>query len=199
MSVPVNIPEIVILRNRVEESFGEPLETHNGFIMLVGAIEAKVREHLSESTLERMWGYSTRRADVISLRTLNVLSQFVGSSSWKEFCADIKKTSPRESEEFGGESIISSNLEVGAHIRLGWSPDRLIEIEYQGNNRFVILDSKNSSLKPGDNFECIQIQAGRPLYLDRFRHCGSEDEYRYVAGERNGLTVAEVLPFKTIE
>lgn len=193
MSVSVNIPEVAVLRARVEESFGMPLETHNAFISLVGAIEAGVREHVSESTLERMWGYSTRGADAISLRTLNVLSQYVGSSSWKGFCADIKKTSPRESEEFGGESIISSKLEVGAHVRLGWPPDRLVEIEYQGGNRYVILESQNSSLKPGDSFECIQIQAGRPLYLDRFRHRGSEDEHRYVAGERTGLTVAEIV------
>ena len=193
MSVPVNIPEITVLRSRVEEKYGKPLETHNAFIMLVGDIEAMIREHLSESTLERMWGYSTRETDAISLRTLNVLSQYVGSSSWKEFCADIKQSSPRESEEFGGESIISSNLEVGTHIQLGWSPDRLIKIEYQGNNRYVILKSQNSSLKPGDSFECIQIQVGHPLYLDRFRHYGSENETRYVAGERNGLTIAEVL------
>ena len=192
MSVPANIPEIVILRNRVEETFGKPLETHNAFISLVGVIESAVREHLSESTLERMWGYSTRETNAISLRTLNVLSRFVGSSSWKGFCSDIKKTSPRESEEFGGESIISSKLEVGTHIRLGWSPDRLIEIEYQGDNRYIILESQNSSLKSGDSFECIQFQAGRPLYLDRFRRAGSQDEARYVAGERSGLTVVEL-------
>ena len=65
MSVPVNIPEITALRSRVEEKYGEPLETHNGFILLVGAIEAEVREHVSESTLERMWGYSTREAAYI--------------------------------------------------------------------------------------------------------------------------------------
>lgn len=193
MSVPVNIPEIVILRNRVEETFGKPLETHNAFISLVGAIESAVREHLSESTLERMWGYSTRETNAISLRTLNVLSRYVGSSSWKGFRADIKKTSPRESEEFEGESIMSSKLEVGTHIRLGWSPDRLIEIEYQGDNRYVILESQNSSLKPGDSFECIQYQAGRPLYLDRFRRADSQKEARYVAGERSGLTIVEVL------
>ena len=193
MSVHVNIPEIIVLRTRVEEAYGKPLETHNAFIMLVGDIETKIREHLSESTLERMWGYSTRETEAISLRTLNVLSQYLGSSSWKEFCADIKLSSPCESEEFGGESIISSNLQIGTHVRLGWSPDRLVEIEYQGNNRYVILDSKNSSLKPGDSFESIQIQVGRPLYLDRFRHCGSEYESRYVAGERKGLTVVEVL------
>ena len=85
--MPVNIPEIVILRNRVEEAFGKPLESHNAFISLVGAIESAVREHLSESTLERMWGYSTRETNAISLRTLNVLSRYVGSSSWKGFRA----------------------------------------------------------------------------------------------------------------
>lgn len=74
MSVSVNIPEVTVLRTKVEDAYGKPLETHNAFILLVDAIEARVREHLSESTLERMWGYSTREADAISLRTLNVLS-----------------------------------------------------------------------------------------------------------------------------
>lgn len=193
MSVSVNIPEIVVLRTRVEETFGKPLETHNAFISLVDAVEASIREHLSESTLERMWGYSTRKADAVSLHTLNVLSRYVGSSSWKSFCADLKTTYPIESEEFFGESIVSSNLSVGTCVRLGWAPDRLIVIEYQGENRYVIRESQNSSLKPGDSFECIQIQVGWPLYLDRFRRAGSAVEARYVAGERGGLTVAQIL------
>ena len=193
MSVPVNIPEVTVLRARVEETYGKPLETHNAFILLVGAIEAKVREHLSESTLERMWSYSTREADALSLRTLNVLSRYVGSSSWKGFCADIQHSSQIESEEFAGDSIVTANLSIGAHLKLGWLPDRQIVIEYQGGNRYVILESINSSLKPGDSFECIQIQIGRPLYLDRFRRAGSQDEIRYVAGERSGLTMVNVL------
>lgn len=193
MSVPVNIPEIAALRSRVEDTFGMPLETHNAFIALVDAIEAAVREHLSESTLERLWGYSTRGADAISLRTLNVLSRYVGSLSWKGFCADLKAGSARESEEFSGESIVSFRLSTGTRLRLGWLPDRLIVIEYLGDNRFAVRDSLNSSLKPGDSFECLQIQAGHPLYLDRFRRAGSSEEARYVAGERSGLTTVEVL------
>lgn len=192
MSVSVNIPEIVVLRSKVEEAFGSPLETHNAFITLVDAIEVSVREHLSESTLERMWGYSTRGTDAVSLRTLNVLSRYAGSSSWKGFCADLKLASSRESEEFSGDSVISAALAVGAHLQLGWLPDRQIEIEYQGENRYLILDSVNSSLKPGDSFECLQIQKGRPLYLDRFRRAGSPAETRYVAGERSGLTMVMV-------
>lgn len=193
MSVSVIIPEIAVLRSRVEAIFGKPLETHNAFISLVGAIEDSIREHLSESTLERMWGYSTREASAVSIRTLDVLSRYVGFSSWKSFCADLKASSPRESEEFSGESMISSGLTVGTRLSLGWLPDRLIEVEYQGGNRFIVRESLNSSLKPGDSFECIQIQKGRPLYLDRFRRAGSQTEARYVAGERSGLTLVKYL------
>lgn len=193
MSVNVNIPEMTVLRTKVEEVYGKPLQTHNSFILLVGAIEANVREHVSESTLERIWGYSTRDVEAISLRTLNVLSQYVGSSSWKDFCAEIKRSSPIESEEFSGDSIISANLIKGTHLSLCWLPNRQIEIEYLGKNRFQILVSLNSSLKPGDSFECLQIQVGRPLYLDRFRRAGSQDETRYVVGEPSGLTFVKVL------
>ena len=193
MSVSVNIPEITVLRLRVEEQYGKPLETHNCFISLVGAIEAEVREHVSESTLERMWGYSTRGTDAISLRTLNVLSRYVGSSSWKGFCSDLKLSSQVESEEFSGDSIVSSTLVAGNRLHLGWLPDRLITVEYLGMNRFVVIESINSSLQPGDSFECIQIQVGRPLYLDRFRREGADGEARYVAGERSGLTLVKIL------
>ena len=188
----VNIPEITALRSRVEEKYGEPLETHNGFILLVGAIEAEVREHVSESTLERMWGYSTREAAYISLRTLNVLSRYVGASSWKGFCEDLKTSSQVESEEFSGESIVTADLSAGKRLQLGWLPDRMITVEYRGMNRFVVIESLNSSLRPGDSFECLQIQVGRPLYLDRFRRTGADGEARYVAGERSGLTLVKV-------
>ena len=193
MSVSVNIPEITALRSSVEEKYGKPLETHNGFISLVGAIEAELREHVSESTLERMWGYSTRGADAVSLRTLNVLSRYVGASSWKEFRANLKQSSKVESEEFAGDSIVSSYLQAGERLQLGWLPDRLITVQYLGLNRFVVTDSLNSSLRPGDSFECLQIQAGHPLYLDRFRRAHADGEARYVAGERSGLTLVKLL------
>ena len=193
MSVSVNIPEISALRVRVEEVFGRSLQTHNSFLTLVDAVEAALREHLSESTLERLWGYSTRGADAVSLRTLDVLSKYVGSSSWKDFCCGLKASSPVESEEFAGESVVSTRLEPGARLQLGWLPDRLVTVTYIGHNRFVVEESLNSSLQPGDSFECLQIQTGRPLYLDRFRRADSIAESRYVAGERHGLTSVKAL------
>jgi len=193
MSISVNRPEVAVLRQRVEMAFGRPPATHNGFIALVDAIDAVLHEHLSESTLERLWGYSSRGTDAISLRTLDVLSRYAGSDGWKDFCSKLKASSPVESEEFGGESVVSYSLTPGTRLRLGWMPDRIITVEYLGERRFVVRESVNSSLRPGDSFECVQLQKGRPLYLDRFRRAGSADETRYVAGERNGLTMIVVL------
>ncbi len=192
MSVSVNIPQISALRMRVEEAFGSSPETHNAFVALTDAIGAAIHEHISESTLERLWSYSTRGTEAISVRTLDVLSRYVGKASWKEFCADLKDESTRESEEFAGDSIVSVTLAAGTCLQLGWLPDRLVIVEYLGANRFVVLESLNSSLKKGDSFECLQIQNGRPLYLDRFRRAGSEEETRYVVGERYGLTCVRV-------
>lgn len=84
MSIPSNIPQVTALKQAVENLFDEPLQTHNSFIRLVGGIEDALNEHMSESTLERLWGYSTRRCEVVSVRTLNVLAKFAGSSSWDE-------------------------------------------------------------------------------------------------------------------
>ena len=69
----------------------------------------------------------------------------------------------------------------------------MITVEYLGENRFVVIESINSSLRPGDSFECLQIQVGRPLYLDRFRRAEADGEARYVAGERSGLTLVKLL------
>lgn len=192
MSVPSNSPQIFLLKSEVEKVFGMPVRTHDAFLSLVDKIESSLSEHVSESTLERVWGYSTRKTKALSLRTLDVLSRFVGTASWEDFCRVVKYASQEESEELTTPSIISENLEQGAVLKLGWLPDRIIRVRHLGKHRFEIIESVNSSLKPGDSFECLMFQKEQPLYLDRFRNAGSGEERRYVVGERNGLTLLEV-------
>ena len=191
MSVQANIPEITALRRRVEEMFGASLQTHNAFISLTDAVDKALREHLSESTLERLWGYSTRGADAVSLRTLDVLARYCGFQTWEAFKGDLKGAV--ESEEFSREGIPAEELLPGDRLRLGWLPNRIIMVRLTEDRRFVVEESLNSSLCPGDSFTCTWLQKGRPLYLDHFRRCDSTEETRYVAGERSGLTMIERL------
>lgn len=193
MAVQGNIPQIAALKKAVEARMGMEMQTHNDFLALVDAIENDLKEHMSDSTLQRLWGYSTRVCSSVSIRTLNVLSRFAGHDDWKEFCGSLLKMLPYESEEFMEKSIIVDSLEPGTTIRLAWYPDRIVTVRFLGGFRFEVIASENSSLKPGDSFSCFQIQVGRELYLDKFSRKGSEDQTRYVVGQRNGITSATIL------
>lgn len=192
MNIKSDIPQIELLRQRVEKSIDFPLSTHGDFLRLSAGIEFTLREHMSESTLERLWGYSTRHYETVSIRTLNVLCRFIGFHGWDDFCGSTDR-SPKESELFSGETINTSDLETGTRIRLSWLPDRTCIIRYLGNNRFIAETTENSTMKTGDTFSCLQFQNGRELHLDNFCKAGSDEKYRYVVGIDTGITCLEII------
>lgn len=193
MSVQTNIPQVVSLKAEIETTLGHRVETHNDFLLLVDAIESALSEHMSESTLERLWGYSTRTSRTVSVRTLNVLSRYVGRASWQDFCDWVKDSSGRESEEIKVDSIDVATLMPGTRLKLGWLPDRIITVRYIGGYRFIVQSSQNSSLEPGDNFSCFSIRPGRELYLEQFVRRDSDDFGCYVVAQNNGLTTVEII------
>ena len=197
MNFKTDLPQIAALRNRVEDAVGFQMKTHNDFVMLVNFIERQLKEHMSETTLERVWGYSTRGYDTVSMRTLSVLARLVSANDWDSFCQMLRDEDQQESEIFTANSILSINLTVGTRLRIGWQPDRLITVKYLGDNRFEAETTENSSIKPGDSFSCMQFQKGRELYMDMFQRANEtstpDPNARYVVGQRNGLTTLEVL------
>ena len=192
MNIKADIPQITLLKQHVEKSLDFSLTTHGDFVRLSAGIEFTMREHMSESTLERLWGYSTRRYDTVSERTLNVLARFVGLRSWEHFCQSIS-TASGESELFTGSTINTSDLEVGSRIRIGWAPDRVCVIRYLGDNRFVAEQTLNSTMQAGDTFSCLQFQKGRQLQMDNFCKNGSSEMQRYIVGINTGLTTLEII------
>ena len=195
MSIQANIPEIAALRKEVEGKFGTPLHTHAHFVSLTESIEEKLHEHLSPTTLERVWGYSTRHYDTVSRRTLDVLARYAEKGSWEEFCTYLKLSSSTESDFFTEGILSASSLSIGTRLRLGWQPDRICEVRYLGGYRFEVESATNGSLRAGDSFSCLQFQLGKPLYMDCFRRAGdtSEENLRYAVGRENGLTMLDKL------
>ena len=194
MSIQANIPEIAALRREVESRFTRPLHTHADFVSLTEAIEMMLHEHLSPTTLERIWGYSTRHYDTVSRRTLDVLARYVERESWDDYCGHLKQTAGTESDFFTEGILDVSSLTVGTRLRLGWQPDRVCEVRYLGDYRFIVESVTNGSLRVGDTFSCLQFQRGKPLYMDCFER---EDEptgqsQRYAVGRENGLTMVEM-------
>lgn len=195
MSVKSDIPQISLLRQEVESRFGKALRVHADFLALVSEIESQQREHISESTLERVWGYSTRGYDSISLRTLDVLSHYARGVVWSDFCKAIKEDSERESEFFGVPTIQSCDLKEGDLVRIGWLPDRICVIRYLGNNRYQAVECENSTMQPGDTFSCLHFYLGRELVMAQFQRSNEQEKEPsdncYVVGQRNGLTLLQ--------
>ena len=195
MSIQTNIPEIAALRREVENRFGRSLHTHADFVSLTEAIEVTQHEHLSPTTLERVWGYSTRHYDTVSRRTLDVLSRYVGADDWDDYICRLRSTAGRESEEFSGDMLYVSSLAVGTRLLIGWQPDRLCEIRYLGDYRFVVERVENSALRAGDSFSCMQFQLGKELYMDCFQRADatSDENARYAVGQSHGLTTLRMI------
>lgn len=194
MNIRSDAPQVVALKKEVEKKTGS-VSSHSVFERVSALVEAECSEHISVTTLERLWGYSTRGSNNISVRILDILARFVGAGDWDGFCRNVLELHGVESEMFVAKDVInSSDLVVGDCLRLGWLPDRLCEVEYVGNNRFVAIRTENSSIRPGDSFSCLQIQKGRELYMDCFARKGEPvGDNRYVVGQLSGLTVVEIL------
>ena len=191
MAIKSDILQIAALRHRVEERFGKPLSVHADFLALVAVIEMEQRQHISETTLERVWGYSTRGYDTVSLRTLDVLSRYGAGCLWSKFCESMEAEC--ESTLFNTEKIISSELSVGDRLRIGWLPDRVCEVRYLGDNRFVAERCENSKMREGDTFSCLQFSLGKEAVLSDFRQAGTTLRQSYIIGQKHGLTILTLI------
>ena len=188
MVIKRNIPQISALRQHVEQRFGKKLAVHADFQALTAAIGAALRLHISETTLERVWGYSTRGYDTVSLHTLNVLAAYAEGCGWEDFCKVLQEGTNCESDYFNTEHIDSRELTEGGRLRIGWLPNRICEIRYLGENRFLAERCENSKLQAGDTFSCLQFTLGHPLTMTDLCRDNALLGPTYVVGQKNGIT-----------
>ena len=195
MSIRRDIPQIIALRDRVETRFGKRLAVHADFLSLVDVIERQQREHISETTIERVWGYSTRGYDTVSLRTLDVLSEYACGVCWEKFCEQLSAQMGVDSELYNVDHIATSDLAVGERLQIGWLPDRLCTVRYLGDNRFVAEQCSNAKIQAGDTFSCLQFALGMELQMTDFCRCNepNTEALSYIVGRQNGLTTLRLI------
>lgn len=194
MAIDSKIPEITLLKKDVEKTFGKTPHVHVDFVELRDNIFSVTKEHVSETTLERIWEYSTRGYDSVSRRILDVLATYVNAGSWDGFLKRLKENGSTESDLFDIDIIRSADLQPGAGIRIGWAPDRLCTLCYLGDNRFRAMETRNSKLQPGDTFSCLQFQLHHPHYLTDLKDAGGNLKGRsYGIGLTHGLTTLQLL------
>lgn len=85
------------------------------------------------------------------------------------------------------EYISTTDLTIGDCLQIGWLPDRLCEVRYLGENRFVAERCENSKLQVGDTFSCLQFTLGHPLTMNDLCRNNTLIGKTYVVGQKNGL------------
>ena len=187
--MPKTIPEISSLLQEVERHYGRKVNTSTDFESLSVVIEHDTGEYISSSTLKRLWGYVNLKPTP-RISTLDVLCRYVGHKSFADYCEALKRSGAVESSFFSTPYISSSDLKAGDTLTVGWPPNRLVTLRYDGEDTYTVTKIENAKLQVGDRFRATQFLLGYPLYIDRIQRPDGTTP-SYVAGKNGGLNRVE--------
>ncbi len=184
-------PEIEELKTLVEQKYGRQLSTTNDFDSFSTLLDQTCPSSISPSTLKRIWGYvgdshKTRKY------TLDILAIYLGHTNFDAFVKWLKKSTRYNSSFFNAIQVHSNELQIGQHIQIGWSPNRLLTLKYLGNSEFEIIKAENSKLRKGDLFVTGCFIKEQPLYLPYIERDGARTS-PFVAGRNGGLSVIQLV------
>jgi hypothetical protein len=185
-----NETEILHLREMVEASVARKMKTPADFQFLTGVIQERCKETLGVTTLKRIWGY-VDGYDTTRYSTLSILARCVGFRDWDDFLANHARSGESENPVLG-RSLHPDDIPQEGLVRIAWSPDRRVLLRHLGDEHFLVIESENSKLKPGDSFHCSCFILGEPLYLDNFVRDNNAPTL-FVVGNKGGLTEARMV------
>jgi hypothetical protein len=188
-TVDINRPEVQELRLRIETKLGESLR-RTVYKRLSLAIYDSTKINISESTLQRIWGYVSS-SEKVNEETLDILSKYIGYDSWQSFKKEVMDSDENDSNILNQDhSISTSELQIGDILQLGWQPNRYCEIRYCGENKFEVTHSENAKLQVGDTFKCGLFIKGELLSLDEVRQYTNPHTPRImIIAKKSGLTM----------
>ncbi|MDY3227864.1 MAG: hypothetical protein SOX36_09365 [Candidatus Cryptobacteroides sp.] len=185
------IPELQYLLELVEKQYGRKLSTTTDFESLSVIIEKATGELLSSSTLKRLYGYVSLNT-VPRKTTLDILSRFIGNRDYETFRISLSNDPQFSSRFFSAKTVTTSELKAGDRLRIGWPANRIVTLNYLGDDLFEVDTSVNASLVKGDRFRQVSFMKGYPLYLSRILRDGDYTP-AYVAGMNSGLNLIEIV------
>lgn len=179
-------PTILALRMAIERTSGFTPETPLHFERIAQMISQKTNEKISPTTLKRLWGYMTYPHQPRRI-ILDILSRYTGAADWTDFQQSTKPEG-MVSGKINAFTLRVADLSEGQRIELSWLPDRIVTLQYLGNDEFEVINSKNSKLTEGERFRSSGFTTGSQAILYGLHHTDSpHDLTDYVAGYKGGV------------
>ena len=147
-------------------------------------IESVTGEHIGVNTLKRLLGFIDDEREP-RFSTLDIIARYLDFDSWATLkCFDDKSNSSFSVAE---DEIRTIDLSQGQRVQISYQPDRLVELEYSGEERFKVLMSQNSKLQEGDELKITHIVKGYPLLVSHVLR-GGADFGSFTAGKAQGVS-----------
>ena len=176
------------LRLAVEQRFGKGVVVSSDFVELSSKILETAGTYLAPITLRRFWSEKECACYNVAPRrsTLNILSQYVGYSSWDVFARDYDVAAVGSSDFILKADLPAAEVMQGSVLKLTWAPDREVHARSMGDCVFSVLESRNSKLSVGDTFKVELLVEGEPLLLTNLVHEGGAPA-KYICGRVDGI------------
>lgn len=184
-------PELTELLRLVEQRYRKTLRTTTDFDEFSLYLKTNMNEVISTSTLKRLWGY-VNDLHTPRVHTLDVLARYLGYDNYAAFCLWLKTSTAYNSSFFSARQLLSSELNPGAELEIGWAPNRLIRLRYEGDGCYVVVKSEQSKLQLEDRFVSSSFLLGQPLSLPYILRNG-ERTSPFIAGRNGGLTLLQLV------
>lgn len=177
------------IKKYVENTSGITLGARSSYDKLSQKISKHLGEHISATTLRRFFGYQEDGAEGagFSSSTVNTLARYLGFKNIEDIAnlEEFENSSSCFTDDI--RSINPSELEYGDLIRVTWSPDRSMIIEYEGADEiFKVMECQNGKLQAGDTFHCRQIVQNEPL-ICKYVIRANTPPMNYVCGRVDGI------------
>ena len=187
----MNTPEIEELKTLVEKKYRRRLSTTTDFEEFSIELKRKVSKEISSSTLKRIWGYVNDSHKTRKF-TLDILANYIGHENFDSFVSWLKTSTRYNSSFFNACQVLSSELNIGQQIEIGWRPNRVLRLRYLGSSKYEVIDAKNSKIRVGDRFVTGCFIKGQPLILP-FIERPEGNTSTFVAGRNSGLNMLIII------
>ena len=182
--------QLSVLRYDIEQRFSRPIKTPADFTALSEEIQQVTKQHISTSTLKRLFGYVNSKSSH-RIATLNVLAIYLGYGSWQDYSCNKAV----ESDFLHSNQVLAQNLDSDDVVDFSWNPDRHCQAVCLADRTFRVTQAVNCKLNVGDTFKALGFFFGEPLYITDLTHDGKTG-LTYVCGRTHGLTDVKVYRAK---
>lgn len=142
-------------------------------------------------TYKRLYGY-VGDSHKPRVQTLDTLATYLEFKDYAGFVDWLKTSTRYNSSFFDAGQLVSSDLEPGECVEIGWSPNRVLRLEYLGDSTYRVLESRNSKILADDIFVTGCFIKKSPLFLPYIERNG-ERTASFVAGRNGGLSIVKKI------